>query len=624
MQNNISPSRGLVLSAIGVVFGDIGTSPLYTLRECLKAAGGASSHSVLGILSLILWSITLVVTLKYVAFVMRADNEGEGGILALTALATKHAPQRWRNTLLMMGLFGAAMFYGDSMITPAISVISAVEGLELITPAFSPWVVVISLVILTGLFGIQRHGTATIGRLFGPVMVVWFLTLAALGIYHIVANPGVLRAISPLFAMRFIAHNPVTAFIVLGSVFLALTGGEALYADMGHFGKDPIRRAWLLIVFPSLILNYFGQGALVLVRPETIVQPFFNTAPGWALVPLVLLSGLATVIASQAVISGAFSMTKQAVQLGFLPRVNVIHTSMEESGQVFVPFINGSLFVAVAFLVLFFRSSSNLAAAYGIAVASTMLLTTTLMSFVCLFRWQWKPVTTFAVIVPLAIVDGLFVASNSSKIVEGGWFPILAGIGLYTIMTTWRRGRGLVIESIKADNQPLREFIQILCGGEHSPDRVSGTAVFPSGLPGVTPAAFMHNLKHNRILHTVNIFIASVTQGVPYVPEHERLAVEDLGYGCYQVTARHGFMEIPNVPGLLARLDKKLGGWVYEPMDTSFFVTRDKILARGKSGNMAKWREKLFAFLSQNAAEAAEFYSLPGNRVVELGTQINL
>ena len=614
----------LMLGAVGVVFGDIGTSPLYTLRECLKAAGGVSQPNVFGIVSLILWSILLVVTLKYVSFVMRAGNDGEGGILALTALASGVAPERLRNVLLTLGVFGAAMFYGDSMITPAISVISAVEGVTLVDAQLTAWIVPISVVILTVLFAIQKHGTSVVGKVFGPVMVVWFVTLAALGLLHIVEHPLILEAASPTFAISFLAHNPGTAFIVLGSVFLALTGGEALYADMGHFGKKPIRLAWMFLVWPSLVMNYFGQGALVMMHPGTLKQPFFESAPGWGLVPLVILATAATIIASQAVISGAFSMTKQAVQLGFLPRIPIVHTSTHEIGQVYVPFINLTLYAAVVFLVVYFKSSDNLASAYGIAVASTMLLTTLLMYFITHCLWHWKPLATAFVIGPLAVVDAVFVSSNVSKVLDGGWFPLLAGATLFTVMTTWHKGRETLIDRMKSENLPLKDIIYSLCRSSHPPSRVEGTAVFPGGVAGMTPTAFMHNLKHNRVLHKTNIFLAGTTANVPHVRDADKAVVEDLGDGCYAVRVRHGFMEIPDVPVLLTLIQKQIPGWTYDAADTSFFLARDTIRATGESKAMALWREKLFAFLGRNAAQAAEYYSLPPNRVVELGGQINM
>lgn len=615
---------GLVLGAIGVVFGDIGTSPLYTLRECLKAAGGITQMHVFGIVSLILWSIIIVVTLKYVSFVMRADNDGEGGILALTALSAGAAPKPLRRTLLMLGIFGAAMFYGDSMITPAISVISAVEGVALIDPHLGNWIVPIALVILTGLFKIQKRGTGSVGKVFGPVMVMWFATLAVLGISHIVTYPSIMEAVSPLYALKFIAEAPTTAFVVLGSVFLALTGGEALYADMGHFGKSPIRTAWLALVLPSLVLNYFGQAAMVMKQPSTMTQPFFQSAPGWALVPLVLLATAATIIASQAVISGAFSMTKQAVQLGFLPRIPVVHTSTHEIGQVYVPFINVTLYAAVVFLVVLFKSSDNLASAYGIAVASTMLLTTLLMYFVTHCLWHWTRLTTILVIGPLAMVDGMFVLSNAGKILDGGWFPLLAGGVLFTVMTTWHKGRETVVDRIRADNMPLAPLIASLCDSEHAPPRANGTAVFPGGVVDMVPSAFLHNLKHNGVIHQYNIFLAGTTDNVPHVPDDQKIAVADIGYGCYSVTVRHGFMEIPNVPVLLELAQKHMPNWTYEPAETSFFLSRDAIMATGESKAMFLWREKLFALLARNAAQAAEYYGLPANRVIEMGGQINI
>jgi len=463
-----------------------------------------------------------------------------------------------------------------------------------------------------------------VGKLFGPVMIVWFITLAALGILHIAQRPGILEAASPYYAAAFVANNPKTSFVVLGSVFLALTGGEALYADMGHFGKRSIRFAWVFLVWPSLVMNYFGQAALVLGNPKALQQPFFESAPDWALVPLVILATAATVIASQAVISGAFSMTKQAVQLGFLPRIPVVHTSTREIGQIYVPFINLSLFAAVVFLVVFFKSSDNLASAYGIAVASTMLLTTLLMYFITHCLWHWKPIVTAIVIGPLALVDAVFVSSNVSKILDGGWFPLLAGAILFTVMTTWHRGRETLIERMKSENLPLQDIITSLCRGSHPPSRVEGTAVFPGGVAGMTPTAFMHNLKHNRVLHRTNMFLAGTTANVPHVRDAEKATVQDLGDGCYAVTVRNGFMDTPDVPALLMLIQKQIPGWTYDPADTSFFLARDTIRATGETKAMALWRDKLFAFLGRNAAQAAEYYSLPPNRVVELGGQINI
>ena len=612
----------IVLGAIGVVFGDIGTSPLYTLRECLKAAGDLSQTNVFGIVSLILWSILIVVTLKYVCFVMRADNHGEGGILALTALASGVAPAKMRTVLLTLGVLGAAMFYGDSMITPAISVISAVEGVTLVDAHLTVWIVPIALVILAGLFAIQKRGTTVVGKLFGPVMVVWFVTLASLGVFHIAQHATILLAASPIWAVRFVAHNPGTAFIVLGSVFLALTGGEALYADMGHFGKKPIRLAWLGLVLPSLVLNYFGQAAMVLARPAAVQQPFFQLVPSWALVPLVVLATAATIIASQAVISGAFSMTKQAVQLGFLPRVKIIHTSTHEIGQVYVPFINAALFVAIVFLVIFFKSSDNLAAAYGIAVASTMLLTTLLMSFIARCLWHWKLSTTVVVIGPLALVDLAFVSSNASKVLDGGWFPLLAGLVLFTVMTTWHKGRELLRARVSAENLPLKDGIAALCNETPPPSRVRGTAVFPGGVEDRTPTAFVHNLKHNHVLHARNIFVAGSTANVPYVSE--KTTVTDLGEECYALTVHYGFMELPDIPAILKSIEGQIPSWRYDPETTSFFIGSRFILATGETRSMSIWRDRLFVFLSRNAAHAGDYYHLPPKRVIEMGGQINL
>lgn len=614
----------LVLGAVGVVFGDIGTSPIYTLKVCLKAVGVVNPLNVFGIASLIFWSILVVVTLKYVSFVMRADNDGEGGILALTALAARVAPLRLQQVLLTIGVFGAAMFYGDSMITPAISVLSAVEGLALVDKHLAAWIVPIALLILAGLFLLQKRGTGVVGKLFGPVMIVWFVTLAALGLFHIVRHPGILEATSPFYAVSFVARNPGTAFIVLGSVFLALTGAEALYADMGQFGKQPIQRAWLLLVLPSLILNYFGQSALVLANASTIQQPFFQSAPSWALMPLVLLATVATIIASQAVISGAFSMTRQAIQLGFLPRIKIVHTSTNEKGQIYVPFINACLFLAVVSLVIFFKASDNLAAAYGIAVASTMLLTTLLMYFITHYLWKWPFYATLTVISPLALVDLVFVSSNISKVLEGGWFPLLAGLALFTVMTSWHRGRQMVIERIKAESPPLHEFVASLCKEMEPPFRVVGTAVFPGGIAGITPSAFTYNLKHNHVLHTINIFLAGTTKNSPFVPDEEKAVVRDLGYGCYSVIVRHGFMETPDIPKILKLVESQIADWRYKRAETSFFVMRDTVLTTGKSKGMALWRKKLFAFLGRNAVQAAQFYSLPLDRVVELGGPVNL
>jgi KUP system potassium uptake protein len=629
----------LIISALGIVFGDIGTSPLYTLRECLKAGGSLSPEAVLGILSLILWSILVVVTLKYVMFVMRADNSGEGGILALMALVSSSVSKNIRIPITMMGLAGAAMFYGDSMITPAISILSAVEGLNLIDARLTAWVLPITIAIIVGLFMVQRRGTEAIGKFFGPTMLVWFVIIAVMGINQIMKHPGILAAVSPLYAVSYVMHTPGIAFVVMASVFLALTGGEALFADMGHFGKYPIQRAWLIAVFPALILNYFGQGAMILAYPEAAKNPFFLMAPSWALVPLVLLATIATVIASQAVISGAFSMTKQAVQLGYLPRINIVYTSSKEIGQIYVPAINSMLFVAVLFLVMFFRTSDNLAAAYGIAVSSTMALTTIFMYFVSHHIWKWSALKSMAVTIPLLLVDGLFVAANLGKIAEGGWFPLAMGGVIFLMMTTWKRGRKIVYDHVKSNNMTLVDFIGNLFGptSESSADsmrsperttafmnRVEGTAVFMNRVEGMVPSSFLHNIKHNKVIHMTNLFMVIAIDKTPIVADAKKIAVTDLGHGCFTILATLGFKETPDVPWLLELVEKKMSEWKYDIMDTSFFITRQTIIATGQRGNMVLWREKMFSVMSRNASKAADYFHIPANRVVEIGSQINI
>ena len=618
------PAHLMVLGALGVVFGDIGTSPLYTLRECLKASGGTSPEAIFGILSLMAWSIFLVVTLKYVFFVMKADNQGEGGILALMALVSDAGPSKWRYSLILLGLFGAAMFYGDSMVTPAISVLSAVEGLKILNPALAPYVIAISLAILIPLFLFQKKGTAVIGAYFGPAMVAWFATLTVLGVYQISKNPTILMAFSPTYALSFILKAPHVAFAVLAAVFLAVTGGEALYADMGHFGRKPIQKAWLYAVFPSLLLNYFGQGALMLSTPSALESPFFGMAPTWALAPLVILATVATVIASQAVITGAFSMTQQGITLGCLPRLAVVHTSNHEIGQIYVPFVNRMLLLAVVFLVVFFKSSDDLAAAYGIAVASTMLLTTVFMLLVTRFIWKWSILKSASITGALLAIDVIFVSTNLGKVAEGGWFPLLAGVVLFTLMTTWKRGRALVLQNIKEQNLPLKSFLDSLYASKHRPQRVSGTAVFLNSVNDVTPTSFMHNLKHNHVLHENNIFLTVQSAKVPHVRNDQRLMVEDLGHHCYAVVGMIGFKESVSIPKLLALLQGMVGSWNYEESTTSFFLNRETVLTSGSANGMAAWRQKIFSFLQRNASRAADYFGLPPNRVIELGSQISI
>lgn len=625
MQSHSKSSWGIALAALGVVFGDIGTSPLYSLQLCLKAGFSLSEPNVLGVLSLIVWALTVVVTLKYVSFVMRADNNREGGILALMALVSKAAPPNIRYGLTLLGLFGAAMFYGDSMVTPAISVISAVEGLQVLNPHFAGAVVPVSLVILVALFAIQRHGTAAIGRYFGPVMLLWFATIAALGVSQITHHPSILKALSPWYALEFALQSPKTTFVVMASVFLALTGGEALYADMGHFGKSPVQRAWLFIAFPALALNYLGQGALVLSVPSSISNPFFSMAPGWATAPLVILATAATVIASQAVISGAFSMTKQGILLGYLPRLTVVHTSSKEIGQIYIPAVNLMLAVAVAFLVVLYRSSDSLAAAYGIAVASTMMFTTVFMFIVTRYLWNWSMLASASATGALIAVDAVFLLANLGKIVDGGWFPVAAGLAIFTVLTTWKRGRGVLLTRVRDDSTPLKPFLDSLFHEQAGkPTKVSGTAVFMNSVHGFTPTSFMHNLKHNRVLHDVNIFLSLETQPIPFVRNADRVQVDYLGHQCYAVRAKIGFKESPKVPRLLELTQGCIDSWNYEEEDTSFFLNRETIIAAGQTPGLSLWREKLFAFLVRNATKAADYFSLPANRVVELGNQITI
>jgi len=613
----------LTLAAVGVVYGDIGTSPLYAFKESISPLHGMSVNpaTVLGLLSLIFWALTIVVSLKYVVLVMRADNQGEGGILSLLTLASRGFPARSRRraTLIVLGLIGAAMFYGDSVITPAISVLSAVEGLELVAPEFHKYIVPITLGIVVGLFMIQKSGTAKIGRLFGPVMVVWFLVLAVAGISQILRNPSVLAALNPLYAASFLASDPAKGFFILGAVFLAVTGSEALYADMGHFGGRPIRVAWFALVLPALALNYFGQGALVLADPAAVKNPFYLSFPPWALAPMVLLSSAAAVIASQATISGAFSLTAQAIQLGFCPRMRILHTSASERGQVYVPLINWMLFVIVILLVLGFHTSANLAAAYGIAVAMTMVITTIMCSVVAMRVWRWKPAAVYTVFGVLILIDIAFVLANALKIADGGWFPILAGGGVYLLLMTWKRGREILAEATAANSFPLEEFIASM--ESYPPHRVAGTAVFMAADPTAVPHALLHNLKHNKVLHETVVFFTIRTEEVPRVRDADRIEFFDLGFGCYRVIAHVGYQEEPEAEVLLTRCGRV--GLEFEPMLTSYFLSRDAIIPTAMPG-MALWREHLFAWMVKNATRATDFFKVPANRVVELGTQVEI
>ncbi|MBV9813378.1 MAG: potassium transporter Kup [Acetobacteraceae bacterium] len=613
-----APRPGLILGALGVVFGDIGTSPIYTLRECLKAGGGVSPELVLGLLSLVFWALMLVVTVKYVTLVMRADNDGEGGIMALIGLAARLIDgQRWRVALVLFGVAGAALFYGDGMITPAISVLSAVEGLEVATPALKPYVVPLAVVVLIGLFAVQSRGSGRIGSFFGPVMLLWFTALAASGLVHLVAAPGVLAALNPLHAVRFLFGHGTTGFLALGSVFLALTGAEALYADMGHFGRGVVRLDWFGLVLPALVLNYFGQGALVLTHPETVDAPFYHLFPAWLLLPTTLLATAATVIASQAVISGAFSLSQQAIQLGLLPRLDIEQTSEEAIGQVYVPQVNWLLMVCVIGLVLAFRSSDALAAAYGIAVVGTMLVTTVLLAVVARRLWRWSTPVIVLTIGGLLLVDAAFTAANVVKIPQGGWFPLVVGIVVFALMSTWRRGRQIILERTSEDNAPLDRFLAGLDAAGLA--RVKGIAVYFCGIRDSVPYSLADNLRHNKVLHERVILLTVATERAPRVAESDRIAVAALPHGLSRVTVRFGFGERPILPPVFAA-HPELG---IDLDRTSFFIGRELPVPTTRP-DLSLWRERLFGFMTRNAVSATDYFALPPKRVVELGTQVEL
>ncbi|MEK1844024.1 MAG: potassium transporter Kup, partial [Pseudomonas sp.] len=591
---------GMLVAAVGVVYGDIGTSPLYTLKEVFSGGYGVpvNHDGVLGILALIFWSLIWVVSIKYMMFVLRADNQGEGGIMALTALARRAAGghAKLRTLLVVCGLIGAALFYGDSMITPAISVLSAIEGLGLAFEGIDHWVVPLSLIVLVALFLIQRHGTARIGILFGPIMVTWFLVLGALGVYGISQHPEVLQAMNPVWGVRFFMVHPGMGIAILGAVVLALTGAEALYADMGHFGRKPIARAWFILVLPALVLNYFGQGALLLGDPEAARNPFYLLAPSWALIPLVGLSTLATVIASQAVISGAFSLTRQAIQLGYIPRMHIQHTSSAEQGQIYIGAVNWALMVGVILLVLGFESSGALASAYGVAVTGTMLMTTVLVSAVMLLLWKWPPILAVPVLLGFLLVDGLYFAANVPKIIQGGAFPVIAGIVLFVLMTTWKRGKQLLVERMDEGGLPLPIFISSI--RVQPPHRVQGTAVFLSARPDAVPHALLHNLLHNQVLHEQVVLLTVVYEDIPRVPPQRRFAVDSYGEGFFRVILHFGFTDEPDVPEALKLCH--LDDLNFSPMRTTYFLSRETVIASKLEG-MARWREALFAFMLKNA-----------------------
>jgi len=612
----------LSLAALGVVYGDIGTSPLYALRECFRKGHGVpvTPDNVMGILSLIFWSLTIVISFKYLIFVMRADNRGEGGILALMSLvrARSGPPSLRRSVLIALGIFGAALLYGDGMITPAISVLSAIEGLEIATPLFAPYIVPITIAVLIALFVVQRAGTAKVGAMFGPVMLLWFAVISIMGIAHIVQEPHVLLAIDPTKAVLFFMRNRIHGFLVLGAVFLAVTGGEALYADMGHFGAKPIRIAWFVLVFPSLLLNYFGQGALLLHSPQSTEHPFFEMAPHWARVPLVVLAAVATVIASQAVISGAFSLTRQAVQLGYTPRIQIRHTSARQIGQIYIPSINWLLMISAIGLVIAFKESSALAAAYGVAVTTTMGITTLLLAVVERERWRWSMAAILSLTIPVLIIDFAFFGANIIKVMEGGWFPLAVGIAVFTVMTTWRAGRELLSQRLAESGISIENFLRELSKGQIP--RVAGTAVFMSRYQAGVPTQLLHNLKHNKVVHQTVVLLTVLVEETARLVANERFHWEDLGSGVFRLTVRYGYMDDTNIPETLAA---SAGPVQFNEMTTSYFLGRETLIPTRRPG-MALWREKLFSWMMRNSSSASTFFCLPANQVIELGAQIEL
>jgi KUP system potassium uptake protein len=613
----------LTLAAIGIVYGDIGTSPLYSLKTVFDPTHGLAltTPNLLGVISLIFWGLSIIVSLKYVTLVLRADNHGEGGIMALLALALGAVASRARLsvTLLLIGVFGAALFYGDSVITPAISVLSAVEGLEVATPAMQPYVVPLTIAILVGLYMAQRHGTAGIGRWFGPIMVLWFVVLAAMGVVNIIGSPAILAALNPWHALRFLVENRMVAFIALGAIVLAFTGAEALYADMGHFGKKPIRLAWFAIAFPALALNYLGQGGLLLAHPEAIDNPFYQQLGSWSVYPLVALSTIATVIASQATISGTFSMTRQAIALGFLPRMRILHTSEREIGQVYIPAVNWAQLIAVLLAVIGFGSSERLAAAYGIAVTATMLATTVLTYFVIRYRWHMNLWLCLGATGFFLAIDAAFFSANVLKLLHGGWFPLLLGSVLFMLMLTWKRGRELVFENLQKHAIPLDAFLESLFIAP--PQRVPGTAVFLRGESDGVPHAMLHNLSHNKVLHERVVFLTTHMLDEPWAPAKSQVEVVPLGHSCYQVNVKFGFKDEPDIPHVLALCAQH--GLAFDLMQTSFFIARQTVISTPGEG-MMPWREHVFVAMSRNARDAADYFHIPTNRVIELGTQVEI
>ena len=622
MSSQKSSLAALTLGAVGVVYGDIGTSVLYAVKEVFNHGHVAvTPDNVYGLMSIFFWTMTVIVSIKYVALVLRADNNGEGGLIAMLALASNAVKDKpkLRRFLLIIGIFGTSLFYGDGVITPAISVLSAVEGLEVVSPAFAKGVIPITLVILFALFAVQKKGTAGIGKFFGPITLVWFLVIALLGVAQIIHHPEILKAISPHYAVGFMWANPGTTFIILGAVVLCVTGAEALYADLGHFGKRPIRIAWFTVVMPCLVLNYFGQGALLLENPAAVKNPFYLMAPDWALLPLVGLATAATVIASQALITGAFSVTKQAIQMGYLPRLRILHTSVRDTGQIYMPFINWSLFAVIVLAVVMFRSSSNLAAAYGIAVCMDMLITTILTFYVIRYGWKYPLALCLAATGVFFIVDFAFLASNLMKLFHGGWFPLVIGGVVFTLMMTWKQGRQILNAKMRTDAIDLPSFLDAVFVSP--PARVEGTAVFLSAEPGTVPNALLHNLKHNKVLHAQNLFVTVRNHEVPWIGLNKRLEVESLSHDCWQVIVNYGFKNDPDLPKALQQIKGR--GCELEAMNTSYFLSRDTVVPT-IGGGMATWREKLFAQMHHNASGAADFLNLPNNAVVELGSKIEI
>ncbi len=618
-----SSVAALTLAAVGIVYGDIGTSPLYTLKTIFDPTHGLALNSanLIGAVSLIFWGLTMIVSLKYVSLVLRADNRGEGGIMALMALALNSVTKqsRYYFPLMVLGVFGATMFYGDSVITPAISVLGAIEGLEVAAPALEQFVVPLTIIVLIALYSVQRRGTAGIGRWFGPIMVVWFAALAAMGVVNIVEAPQILSALNPLHAFEFMLDNRFAAFVALGAVVLAFTGAEALYADMGHFGKRPIRLAWFLVAFPALSLNYLGQGALLMMHPEHVSNPFYNQLGSWSIYPLVVLSTMAAVIASQATISGTFSMTKQAIALGLLPRMRVLHTSESEIGQIYIPAVNWLQLAVVLMAVIGFGDSEELAGAYGIAVTATMLATTILTFFVTRYRWHLPLALCFGATGFFIIMDIALFSASTLKLLHGGWFPLLLGAILFTVMMTWKRGRGLVFENLQKHAIPLEEFLSSLFVAP--PTRVYGTALFLRGESDGVPHAMLHNLSHNKVLHERVVFLTVHILEEPWVPLGEQVKVVDLGHDCYQVNVFYGFKDEPNIPLILDQCQHH--GLPFEMMETSFFIARQTVIS-APGGGMAPWREHLYVAMSRNARGAADYYQIPPNRVIELGTQVEI